>query len=46
MFSGTELMVIAGIGLFLFGGNKMIQWARDLRTVKEEFQKNTNENEK
>ena len=33
----TEILIIAGVAVFLFGGSKVVSWARSLGQAKKEF---------
>ncbi len=39
----TELLVIAAVAVFLFGGQRVMEWARRLGKVKREFEKSVKE---
>ncbi len=39
----TEILVIAAVAIFLFGGKKVIDWARSMGRVKKEFEKASKE---
>jgi Sec-independent protein translocase protein TatA len=34
----TEILIIVGCAIFLFGGTKVVQWARSLGKAKLEFE--------
>lgn len=46
MLGTTEILIIAGTAIFLFGGAKVVSWARNLgeakRAYEEEAHKNKN----
>ena len=37
MIGGTELLIIAGLAVFLFGGKKVVDWAKSIGQAKKEF---------
>jgi len=34
----TEVLIVAGLAIFLFGGKRVVDWARNLGRVKKEFE--------
>ena len=34
----TEILIISGVAVFLFGGQKVVSWARSLGQAKREFE--------
>jgi Sec-independent protein translocase protein TatA len=45
MLGGTELLVLFGVILFLFGHKFVVSWARSLGETKKELNKLVNEDE-
>jgi TatA/E family protein of Tat protein translocase len=34
----TEILIIVGVAVFLFGGSKVVGWARSIGQAKQEFE--------
>lgn len=39
MLGTTEILLIVGVGMFLFGSGKIKAWAKELKEVKSEWEK-------
>ena len=42
----TEILVIAGLAIFLFGSKKVIDWVRSLAKVKKAYNEELNQEKK
>ena len=46
MLGTTEILVIGAVGMFLFGAGKLKTWVKDLKDIKNEWEKPTTTNTK
>jgi len=37
MIGATEILVVCGVAVFLFGGSKAVEWAKNIRKAKDEI---------